>query len=94
MNADELELFTTSNCGNCDVLKNLLQGQGVSYIERVVDLDPIAETDALILEIYSVPVLRRGNALLRAGQIFRHNEIDEDAVRAFLNQASSKNGAV
>jgi len=52
-----LELFTTSTCTKCAVLEQKLAAAGINFVKRVIDLDPEAETDAIMLGIRQVPAL-------------------------------------
>ena len=53
-----LELFTTSTCTKCAVLEKRLEAAGIPFVKRVIDVDPEAQTDALMFGIHNVPVLR------------------------------------
>ena len=53
-----LELFTTSTCNKCKVLENRLHDAGIPFVKRVIDMDPEAQTDALMLGIHAVPAVR------------------------------------
>jgi predicted thioredoxin/glutaredoxin len=60
-----LELFTTSTCVRCPVLIEYLHEElHIKTIKRVIDTDPEAETDALMLNIRAVPALRKGDDVL------------------------------
>jgi len=52
-----LELFTTITCTKCAVLEKKLENAGIPFVKRVIDVDPEAETDALMLGIRQVPAL-------------------------------------
>lgn len=53
-----VEVFSTSECPKCLELIRYLESRGITYTKRVIDQDPIAETDALMLNICSAPALR------------------------------------
>jgi len=64
-----LELFTTSTCTKCVALEKKLEAAGIPFVKRVIDLDPEAETDALMLGIHSVPVLRNDGRICDIGEV-------------------------
>ena len=59
-----LELFTTSTCTKCVALEKKLEAAGIPFVKRVIDLDPEAETDALMLGIRQVPALLDNKRLI------------------------------
>nr|MDO8113081.1 glutaredoxin family protein [Candidatus Sigynarchaeota archaeon] len=66
MTGEPIELFSTTTCARCKALAAMLDAAGVPYVKREIDVDPEAMTDAMMLGILEVPVLRKDDRLLRA----------------------------
>lgn len=79
-----LELFSTTQCPKCVKLTEFLAGLGIEPVKRVIDVDPEAETDALMLNIFSAPALKKGDKVLRTKDLFTKDAINEDTVRQFV----------
>nr|MDO8114093.1 glutaredoxin domain-containing protein [Candidatus Sigynarchaeota archaeon] len=67
MTSEPIELFSTTTCARCKALAAMLDAAGVAYVKREIDVDPEAMTDALMLGILEIPVLRRGDNFFRCG---------------------------
>nr|MDO8109835.1 glutaredoxin domain-containing protein [Candidatus Sigynarchaeota archaeon] len=59
MTSEAIELFATTTCARCKALAAMLDAAGVVYVKREIDVDPEAMTDALMLGILEIPVLKR-----------------------------------
>ncbi len=44
-------LYTTSTCPECERAARVLDALGIPYVTKAIDLDPEAQTDALMLKI-------------------------------------------
>ena len=64
MTGEPIELFSTTTCARCKALATKLDAAGVPYVKREIDVDPKAMTDAIMLGITAVPVLKRGERIL------------------------------
>jgi glutaredoxin len=65
MEEAKVTLYTSSTCAECKRAAGILDALGIPYIERVIDLDPEAQTDALMLKIVRVPAVEIGGEVLR-----------------------------
>lgn len=66
-----LELFTTSTCTKCAVLEKKLESAGIPFVKRVIDVDPEAQTDALMLGITSLPKLRIDEKFIEISEVLQ-----------------------
>jgi glutaredoxin len=80
-----LELFSTTECPKCTKLGEYLTKMGVKYTKRLIDADPEAETDALMLNIIAAPALKKGSLVLRTKDLFVKDQIIEDKLRSFVS---------
>ncbi len=62
---EQVTLYTTSSCPECERAARVLDALGIRYIKRAIDLDPEAQTDALMLKIVKVPAVEIGGRVLR-----------------------------
>ncbi len=62
---EQVTLYTTSTCPECERAAAILEALGIPYAKRAIDLDPEAQTDALMLKITKVPAVVAGGRLLR-----------------------------
>lgn len=81
---ETIELFTTSSCPKCEKLSLFLETQGIKYVKRIIDLDPDAETEALMINLYSAPAIKTGESVLKTSQIFNKEMLLEGNVKSFL----------
>lgn len=65
-----IELFTTSKCPRCEKIVAFLDGAKIEYTKRVIDQDPEAETDAIMLGIHSAPALKIDETVFITREIF------------------------
>lgn len=56
----------------------------VTFTKRVIDEDPEAETDALMLNIFSAPALKKEDKILRVKDMFDKEEVIEAKVKEFI----------
>jgi arsenate reductase-like glutaredoxin family protein len=82
---NNLELFSTKECSKCSKLGDYLTKMGIQYTKRMIDADPEAETDALMLNIIAAPALKKGGVVLRTKDLFMKDQIIEDKVRSFVS---------
>ncbi len=82
---NNLELFSTKECPKCSKLGDYLTKMGIQYTKRLIDADPEAETDALMLDIISAPALKKGSLVLRTKDMFLKDQIIEDKLRKFVS---------
>ncbi|MBN2150840.1 MAG: hypothetical protein JW839_05330 [Candidatus Lokiarchaeota archaeon] len=80
-----LELFSTNDCHKCSKLGEYLNKMGIQYTKRMIDADPEAETDALMLNIVSAPALKKGSLVLRTKDMFLKDQIIEEKLRKFVS---------
>ncbi|MHA1682078.1 MAG: glutaredoxin family protein [Promethearchaeota archaeon] len=81
-----IELFATAECPKCEKLKKMLGTLGAEFVVRNISEDPEAETDALMLNIFAAPALKKseGGELLRVKDIFPGGKLDEKKVKEFF----------
>jgi len=65
-----IELYTTKECPRCVKVRAFFNDNNITFIERVIDGDCEAETDALMLNIFAVPTVKIGTWLLKPKAIF------------------------
>ncbi len=82
---NNLELFSTRECPKCSKLGEYLTKMGIQYTKRLIDADPEAETDALMLNIVAAPALKKGSVVLRTKDLFMKDQINEDKLRSFVS---------
>lgn len=82
----EIELFKTSECPKCEKVLKLIKQIGAECTIRNISEDPEAETDALMLNIFSAPALKKGDTLLRIKDIFPGGTLDEEKVKEFFSK--------
>ncbi len=80
-----LELFSTTECPKCTKLGEYLNKMGIQYTKRLIDADPEAETDALMLNIIAAPALKKGSVVLRTKDLFMKDQINEEKLRSFVS---------
>jgi glutaredoxin len=81
-----LELFSTTECPKCTKLGEYLTKMGIQYTKRLIDADPEAETDALMLNIIAAPALKKGSVVLRTKDLFqKEGSINEEKLRSFVS---------
>ncbi|MEX2681535.1 MAG: glutaredoxin family protein [Candidatus Sigynarchaeota archaeon] len=57
-------LYATSTCPECERAARILDSLGIPYTKRLVDADPEAQADALMLNIVRVPAVVAGDKVL------------------------------
>ncbi len=58
-------LYASSTCPECGRAARALDSLGIPYTTRLVDLDPEAQADALMLNIVRVPAIVVGDEVIR-----------------------------
>ena len=51
-------IYTSDTCGYCHKAKAFLKANGVPFIERKVDVDPVAQKEMLQMKAQGVPVIK------------------------------------
>ena len=77
-------MFSTESCSKCVKLHEFLEENSIPVDVRVIDTDPSARTDALMLKILSAPALVSGKKVLKQKDIFSGDAINESNVLAFV----------
>ncbi|MFQ6067997.1 MAG: glutaredoxin family protein [Candidatus Bathyarchaeia archaeon] len=49
-----VKVYTQQHCPNCEELKNFLKNEGISFIERNIDLDKLAQKRAIEIGVCKV----------------------------------------
>ncbi|WXG43437.1 MAG: glutaredoxin domain-containing protein [Promethearchaeati archaeon SRVP18_Atabeyarchaeia-1] len=81
-----VKMFVETNCPSCRALKSYLNSIDVKYVESSID-DADNKVDALMLNIYSVPALVKGNDVLRANEIFDSgNSLRKEQITRFVGK--------
>jgi len=83
-NGKRVEVFTTSTCTRCPLVKEYLDFCDVEYFEMIIDEDAEAETDAMMFGIYSVPCLKIGKKVLKEKEIFMNGQLQWKKIKDFL----------
>jgi glutaredoxin len=76
-----LKIFTLPHCPKCDELKDLLKKNGLKFEEKSLE-NPEIRVDALMLSIFEVPALVRGENVLYFNEIF-NPKLDKKRVLQF-----------
>lgn len=82
----DVQLFSTSECTRCTKLSTFFEKNGIKYMKRVIDKDPEARTDALMLKIMSAPAIVVDEKVLKTKEIFDGEKINENKVLLFVNE--------
>ncbi len=81
----QIELFSTKECHRCVKLSEYLSARGVTYKKRVMDLDPEAETDAIMNDIFAAPALKAGDSILLSSDLFPADDnLNTEKLHSFL----------
>ncbi|MHA1594947.1 MAG: glutaredoxin family protein [Candidatus Baldrarchaeia archaeon] len=78
-----IDVFTSKDCPKCEILKKFLTDKGIQFRERRID-DPENMTDAIMLDIYTVPAMVKGSRVLRTEEMFSGSSLREDVVLRFI----------
>lgn len=54
----KVTIYTSETCGYCHKAKSFLKANGVPFIEKNVDLDPIAKKEMAQMKAQGVPVIK------------------------------------
>ncbi|MCZ7397444.1 MAG: glutaredoxin family protein [Candidatus Methanoperedens sp.] len=82
----EINIYSTSNCPNCRVLKQLLEKKNVQFNE--VDMGtPAALTELRMNGVFtmSAPVLQIGGKYFTTKELFSDNRIDSGKLEKLLS---------
>lgn len=60
----EVIIYTSATCGYCHKAKAYLKEQGVSFIEKYADTDPLAQQELAKLKAKGVPVILVGDEVI------------------------------
>ena len=80
----EIKVYATTECPKCVKLAEFMDDQEIRYKKCLVDVDPDAETEAIMLNIWSAPGLKIGEEIFRTKQIFTENGEIFDNVKELL----------
>ncbi len=83
---ENISIYSTSNCPNCRVLKQLLDKKNINYKE--VDMaTPSALTELRMNGVFTMaaPVLQIGNKFYTYKEMFSQDRIDNSKLDSFLN---------
>ncbi len=81
----DIQIYSTSNCPNCRVLKQLLNKKNVQYKE--VDMaTPAALTELRMNGVFTMtaPVLQVGNMFYTYKELFNQDKIDISKLESLL----------
>lgn len=82
----KIQVYSTSNCPNCRVLKQLLDKRNINYME--VDMaTPAALTELHMNGVFTMaaPVLQIDNAFYTYRELFSSSGIDQTKLESLLN---------
>jgi glutaredoxin len=82
----DINIYSTSNCPNCRVLKQLLEKKNIQFNE--VDMaTPAALTELRMNGVFtmSAPVLQIGGRFYTTKELFSDNRIDSNKLESLLN---------
>lgn len=51
-------IYSSDSCGYCQKAKAFLKENGVQFIEKKVDIDPIAQKEMMAMKAQGVPVIK------------------------------------
>jgi glutaredoxin len=83
---ENISIYSTSNCPNCRVLKQLLDKKNINYKE--VDMaTPSALTELRMNGVFTMaaPVLQIGNKFYTYNEMFSQDRIDNSKLDSLLN---------
>jgi hypothetical protein len=78
-----IEIFTKSTSQESVKLVKFLKAHQIEHLERVIDKDDNAKSDAIMLDIVAVPTLKMGYYLFRPKNLFNNGELIGD-IKALL----------
>ncbi len=82
----DINIYSTINCPNCRVLKQLLEKKNIQFNE--VDMStPAALTELRMNGVFtmSAPVLQIGGRFYTTKELFSDNRIDSNKLESLLN---------
>jgi glutaredoxin len=82
----DINIYSTSNCPNCRVLKQLLEKKNIRFNE--IDMStPAALTELRMNGVFtmSAPVLQIGGKFYTTKELFSDNRIDSNKLESLLN---------
>ena len=62
---ESVVLYATSTCPECERAARILGSLGIPFTKRLIDVDPEAQADALMLNIVRVPAFVIGDDVIR-----------------------------
>lgn len=77
-------MFCKHACAKCSKLADFLSKEGVAFVDCAIDVNPDAETEALMLGIFAAPALKKGDKVLGIKDLFNGNQIQKDTIRNFV----------
>lgn len=82
--ADDVEMFCKDDCERCAKLAGFLTSEGITVVKRSIDAEPDLQTEALMLGIFSIPALKKGDNLLLFRDMFDEGRMDTDKILNFV----------
>ncbi|MBU4076838.1 MAG: glutaredoxin family protein [Euryarchaeota archaeon] len=81
----EIQLYSTTNCPNCRVLKQFFETRNIQYKE-VNMATPAALTELRMNNVFtmSAPVLQIGSRFFTTKELFSQEKIDQSRLESFL----------
>ena len=64
-----IEVYTTSTCPNCKVLKGQLKKVGIEFIEKNTDEDSVAMSEMVAENLWSVPIIKYNDHFIKTFNI-------------------------
>ena len=81
---DGVEMFCKDDCERCARLADFLTSEGIAFVKRSIDAEPDVQTEALMLGIFSIPALKKGDNILRFKDIFDGSLMDKEKIMGFV----------
>lgn len=81
----EIQIYSTTNCPNCRVLKQFFETRNIQYKE-INMATPAALTELRMNSVFtmSAPVLQIGSNFFTTKELFSQEKIDQSRLESFL----------
>jgi hypothetical protein len=91
MTATAVSIYTLPGCTHCEALKTWLKKEKIPFDERLFDTD--AQVRFIMNNLFSdPPILEMSSRILTPDEIFRGEEVNEELLRAVINENDKKKG--
>ncbi len=84
-----ITMYSTSTCPRCERVARLFDENDIAYKKRVIDIDPEAEADAIMFDIYSAPALESGGNVLLVDEMFDDDDMNAGTILSFARSSGS-----